>query len=43
LYIGSESAYQRYQRLALERNISLDESMTADMNWDAWGSWAPAY
>ena len=46
MYVGSEAAYQRYQRLALEKNIAAEESMAvedADMDWGAWGTWGPLY
>ena len=46
MYVGSEAAYQRYQKLALEKNIAAEESMAvedADMDWGAWGTWGPLY
>lgn len=44
MYVGSETAYQRYEKLALERNMAAEESMAvqdADMQWGAWGGWGP--
>jgi hypothetical protein len=38
LYVGSEKAYDRYQKLSLEKEIA-DERLQASMNWDAWGPW----
>ena len=42
LYVGTESAYDRYQKLALEKEIA-DERIEASMNWGAWGPWGPWY
>ena len=45
LYVGSEQAYQRYQQLALEKQIANEQVMAAEMNednalsWDAWDGW----
>lgn len=47
IYIGNEKAYQRYQQLALQKQIAEDQRMTAEMNadaamdWDLWGPWGP--
>lgn len=44
LYVGSEEAYQSYQRLALQKKIADDQRMAAEMNEDAamnWGMWGP--
>jgi len=49
LYVGVEAAYQRYQKLLVERKIAADRRMTAEMNmdaamdWDMWGPWDPWY
>ncbi len=47
LYVGSEKAYDRYQKLALQKKIA-DEQRTAaemnenaPMNWGMWGPWGP--
>jgi hypothetical protein len=47
IYIGNEKAYQRYQKLALQKEIA-DEQRTAaemnanaSMNWGLWGPWGP--
>jgi len=51
LYVGNEKAYQRYQKLAIERNIAENQRMAAEMNenasmnwgmWGPWGPWGPA-
>jgi len=42
-YIGDEAAYQRYQKLAVERRIARDNYEAAEMNRQmAWG-WYGAY
>lgn len=49
VYVGSEAANQRYQKLALEKQISDQQAQTASMNqaasmnWGAWGRWGPWY
>jgi hypothetical protein len=40
LYVGTESAYDRYQRIALRKEIA-DEAMDASMDWGPWGGWGP--
>ena len=49
VYVGTEAANQRYQKLALEKKIS-DQQLqaasaneAASMNWGAWGGWGPWY
>jgi len=51
LYVGNEKAYQRYQKLAIEKNIAENQRMAAEMNenaamnwgmWGPWGPWGPA-
>jgi len=45
LYVGNEKAYQRYQRLSIEKNIAENQRMAAEinenasMNWGMWGPW----
>lgn len=42
MYLGTEPEYQRFQKLTLERNIAMEESVAAEdasMDWDAWGPW----
>ena len=44
LYVGSEKAYQRYQRFAVEKQIAAEQAMAAETNWDMgmdWGMWGP--
>lgn len=42
MYVGTEAEYQRFQKLTLERDIAMDESVAAEnasMDWTAWGTW----
>ncbi len=45
LYVGSEQAYQRYQQLALKKQIANGKVMAAEryedsgISWDAWEDW----
>jgi len=44
LYVGTQEAYQRYQKLEVQQKIVEDQRMTAQMNEDAaldWGMWEP--
>jgi hypothetical protein len=47
LYVGTEKAYQRYQRMAEEMQIAKENREAAQMNsdasldWDMWGPWGP--
>jgi hypothetical protein len=44
LYAGRQEQYDRYQRLALERQIAQERVAAAEMNEDAamdWGLWGP--
>ena len=49
LYVGTEDAYQRYQKLSLQREIADKKLKAAQMNqdtamdWDIWGPWGPWY
>ncbi len=36
LYVGDEAAYDRYQKLSVEKEIA-EEEETAAMNWEMWG------
>ncbi len=49
VYVGTEKAYQRYERYALKQRIS-DQRLAAaqmnedaSMNWGMWGPWGPWY
>ena len=51
IYVGNEKAYQRYQNLAIKKQIADDQRMAAQMNenasmnwglWGPWGPWGPA-
>ena len=42
LYVGSEANYQELEKLRLQRDIALEESVAAEdaaIGWDGWGSW----
>ena len=44
LYVGDETAYQRYRALAQQQKIAQEQMVTAQMNADAamdWGLWGP--
>lgn len=49
IYVGDEGAYQRYQKLSLDKEIAEEQRMAAQMNQDAsmnwmlWGPWRPWY
>ena len=49
VYVGTEAAYQRYQKLALEKQISNQQLQAANanqaaaMNWGGGGGWGPWY
>lgn len=42
-YVGDEAAYQRYQQLAVQRQIASDNYMAAQMNRDMAYGWYGAY
>lgn len=42
MYVGTESEYQRFEKLTLQRNIAMEESVAAydaEIGWGAWGGW----
>lgn len=44
LYVGDQSAYARYQQLAIQQRIAEEQINAAEMNQDAamdWGMWGP--
>ncbi len=47
LYVGDQSAYQRYEQLKLRKEYADEQLMTAEMNadaamnWSMWGPWGP--
>ena len=47
VYVGSEEAYQRYQRIAIQQKLADERMQAAEMNedaaldWGAWGPWEP--
>jgi len=42
IYVGTEKAYDRYQKLSVKQQIAENEE-AASMNWGAWGGWGPWY
>jgi hypothetical protein len=42
VYVGTEKAYDRYQKLSARQQIAENEEM-ASMNWGAWDGWGPWY
>ena len=42
IYVGTEAAYDRYQKLEVRQQIAQNMEM-ASMNWGAWGVWGPWY
>ncbi|MBS4074700.1 hypothetical protein KGY14_05790 [Ameyamaea chiangmaiensis] len=49
LYVGDQSAYQRYQAYVQAQNLADEQEMTAQTyqdqqwNWDNWGPWGPGF
>ena len=49
IYVGTEKAYQRYQKLALQQKLVQERVEAAQMNddasmdWGMWGGWGPWY
>ena len=49
VYVGTEQAYQRYQKIAIQQKIAEERMQAAEMNqdaamnWGAWGGWGPWY
>jgi len=49
LYVGTEQAYQRYQKILIQKRIADEQYQAAQMNqdaamnWDEWGDWGPGY
>jgi len=44
VYVGTEKAYDRYQKLAIKAQMAQDQITAAEMNQDAamnWGMWGP--
>ncbi|UHD17422.1 hypothetical protein [Thiocapsa bogorovii] len=42
IYVGTEAAYDRYQKLGVQQEIA-EENEMASMDWDSWGGWGPAW
>jgi len=49
IYVGTEQAYDRFQRLVVKEDIAQENEMAADeeaeaqLDWGAWGPWGPWY
>jgi hypothetical protein len=49
LYAGSEKAYQRFQKLAIQQKLAAEQREAAQdnadaaMNWGAYGAWGAWY
>lgn len=49
VYVGTERAYQHYQKMAIQQQISQAQlgaaqaQESAAMNWGMWGGWGPWY
>ncbi len=49
IWVGTEAAMQRYQKLSIAQQITQARLQTAEaneaatMNWGAWGGWGPWY
>ena len=47
VYVGTEEAYQQYQKLAFQKKIAAQQLQAAEMNqdaamnWNTWGPWGP--
>lgn len=42
IYVGTEAAYDRYQRISLRQEAAQQQEMAAaEMDWGAWGPWGP--
>jgi hypothetical protein len=43
VYVGTEAAYDRYQKIAVKQRIARNEEAASMDNWDVWGAWGPWY
>lgn len=49
VYVGTQAAHERFQKLALEKQISdqqlqaANANEAASMDWGPWGGWGPWY
>ena len=49
MYVGTPKAYQEYQKLSINQQISQSQLMAAEsyenasMSWGMWGGWGPWY
>lgn len=43
IYVGTEAAYDRYQKLAVNKQIANEEEAAASLSWGRWGAWGPWY
>lgn len=42
IYVGSERAYQEYEKISIQENIAI-MNQDAAMDWGVWGGWGPWY
>jgi hypothetical protein len=42
IYVGTEAAYDRYQKLEIKKRIAESEE-AASVEWGVWGVWGPWY
>lgn len=43
IYVGTEQAYDRLQKLKIKTNLAEQQIGAEEMNMDAWGPWGPWY
>jgi hypothetical protein len=43
IYVGTEAAYDRYQKIAVKQRIARNEEAASMNDWGAWGGWGPWY
>lgn len=42
MYVGTQTEYQRFEKLSFQRDMAVEESIAAEdaaMDWGAWGEW----
>lgn len=42
MYVGTQSEYQQFEKLTIQKNIAMEQSIAAedaDMAWGEWGAW----
>jgi hypothetical protein len=43
MYVGTEMAYDRYQRIAIRQQLAEERLEASSMDWGGWGGWGPWY